>query len=60
MKHFTLAHLLHFSKEVEEEHSEGMSAPCRQLEVVLQLLTEDYQVFRDGVSQGYLQPFLAN
>lgn len=49
------ADLLHFSKEVEKECSEGLSAPRCQLEVVLQLLTEHPQVFRDGVSQGYLQ-----
>ena len=49
------AHLLQFSKDVEEQSNQCLSGPGRKLQVALELLTKSPQVSRNGLPQGYLQ-----
>ena len=49
------AHLLQFTKNVKEQCNQAVSAPCRQLQVALEPLTESCQVHRNGLPQRYLQ-----
>lgn len=48
-------HHLQLKEEGQEESTECLCAPCLQLQITQTLLPMNLKLFRDGITQGYLQ-----